>query len=375
MSQNLTPGLAPVEISVRLAETDVIVPNQGFRLADPADLLQAYTIVQQLGGRLEVLAPAGGLLSITVWLPVNPPAGSDDRTRSQLPMVPVPVMKPEAPSTSMTASKEVSASEFEFTGPLKDRRQRTRTTVHLPARITVGNTTREGWLTNLSPQGAAVEVEGTFPSLEGQPAYIVLRTVVSMLELQATTQDRGVLPRPGDQTVVSRLAFSFSPTGEVEERILISLIDETRDRTFSLTVEALLSMPEDSRDSLSYALEPDQRGTDHREAIRVRMAIPARLETPLLHRTAQRPLALVINLSRGGACLQMKQPPGVTGEIVFLHFSTAGSLGLPRTHEPEAPEAVLAARIVWAASDPAAHRNSSRALHHPASGSAFDSSN
>ncbi len=86
--------------------------------------------------------------------------------------------------------------------------------------------------------------------------------------------------------------------------------------------------------------------------MRVRVALPVRIDTPSLDITAHRPLGLVVNFSRSGACLQMKQAPGIVDNVIALHFSATGALDQPRVHEPEAPEAILTARIVWTVPDP-----------------------
>lgn len=342
--------VTPTEIEIQIAETELVATAQEPPLQETSDLFQAYALVQQLGGRLDFLAPMGGLLSITVWLPVGPGRESIP-PRSPVPVITTP-SEPSPTQQTPAPTEHLTVSSIQPISPLPDRRHAMRIAVHLPARITIGNATREGTVTNLSLGGAGLVVEGVLPSLEHQPAYVILKTAVGILELQATAQDRGTSPRPtGTEPLTSLLAFHFTTESDTEQKILTSLIDEARDRTLSLTVEALLSLPEDSPNLPSRTVELEHRGTDHREAVRVRVALPARIETSSLDVTAQRPLGLVVNLSRGGACLQMKQVPEAVNEVISLHFSTTGSLGHPRTHEPEAPEAILTGRIVWTAPD------------------------
>jgi PAS domain S-box-containing protein len=353
----LFPPIPPAEVEIHIEETDLVATEEGPPLQEAADLFQAYALIKQLGGRLEFLAPVGGMLSIKIWIP----AGPLPETRPPLtppsppippgkePVEPSPSTPPQTPTpaVSPTAPPLVPPSK-----PLPDRRNRLRVAVHLPARITIGNAMREGTVTNIGPGGAALVVEGLLPSLEQQPAYLILKTAVGMLELQATAHDRGEAPRQtGAEPQRSRLAFHFTSQSDIEQKVLASLLDEARERTLSLTLEALLSLPDDAADLSPTLVETDLRGTDHREAVRVRVALPVRIDTPSLDVSAHRPLGLVVNFSRSGACLQMKQAPGIVDDVVALHFSVTGSLDQPRSHEPEAPEAILTARIVWTAPD------------------------
>ena len=377
----LFPPIPPTEIEVHIEETDVVATEHGPPLQETADLFQAYALIRQLGGRLDFLAPVGGKLSIKIWIPVGP--GPERLTpstpaRPDVPLVTTPVeptppkmptsavgsapipaqpmvsVEPGRPAPPQTPATVVQAAltPDRTSAPLPDRRRSTRAAVYLPARITIGNAMRNGTVVNLSPGGAALVVEGLLPSLEHQPAYVILKTDVSMMELQATAHDRGEAPRQaGVEPQRSRLAFHFTSGNDIEQAVLASLIDEARERTLSLSIEALLSLPDDATDVRSRIVDPDLRGTDHRETVRVRVALPVRIESPSLDPSAHRPLGLVVNFSRSGACLQMKQAPGVVGDVITLHFSATGSLDQPRAHEPEAPEANLAARIVWTAPD------------------------
>ena len=349
----LFPPIPPIEVEIHIEETDFVATEQGPPLQETADLFQAYALIRQLGGRLDFLAPVGGMLSIKIWIPVGPsPERLSLPTVSSLPVplvtTPVEPALSAPPQTPTTVVRPALAP----VAPLPDRRNNTRVAVHLPARITIGNAMREGTVVNLSPGGATLVVEGLLPSLEHQPAYVILKTDVSMMELQATAHDRGEAPRQGSvEPQRSRLAFHFTSGNDIEQKVLASLIDEARERTLSLTVEALLSLPEDATDVRPSIVESDLRGTDHRETVRVRVALPVRIDSPSLDPAAHRPLGLVVNFSRSGACLQMKRAPGVADDVITLHFSATGSLDQPRAHEPEAPEANLAARIVWTAPD------------------------
>ncbi|HSA61102.1 MAG TPA: PilZ domain-containing protein, partial [Nitrospiraceae bacterium] len=352
----LFPPIPPAEVEIDIEETELVATEQGPPLDEAADLLQAYGLIKQLGGRLDFLAPVDGMLSIKIWIPTGPaPQMHEPLTPPGPPASPVEPPEPSPsilPLTPAPAVSPAARSPVLSTQPLPDRRSRARVAVHLPARITIGNATREGTVTNLSLDGAALVVEGLLPSLERQPAYVILKTAVGLLELQGTAHDRGEISRKAAaEPRYSGLAFHFTTQSDIEQKVLASLIDEAHQRTLSLTVEALLSLPEDGPEPDTALGETDLRGTDHRETVRVRVALPVRIDTPSLDATAHRPLGLVVNFSRGGACLQMKQPPGTVDDVITLHFSATGSMDQPRTHEPDAPEAILTARIVWTVPD------------------------
>ncbi|MGQ0695166.1 MAG: PAS domain S-box protein [Nitrospiraceae bacterium] len=354
----LFPPMPPAEVKIHIEETDLVATDQAPPLQEAADLFQAYALVKQLGGRLDFLAPVGGMLSIGIWIPV----GLTPETRSPLPpptlpdspitipVEPLPSTLPQAPAP--TAPSTALLPSAPPSKPLPDRRTSIRAPVHLPARITIGNAMREGTVTNLGPGGAALDVEGLLPSFDQQPAYVILKAAVGMLELQATAYDRGEAPyQTATQPHNSRLAFSFAALNDIEQNVLASLIDQARERSLSLSLEALLSLPDDANELSRPLVETDLRGSDHREAVRVRVALPVRINTPTLDITARRPLGLVVNFSRIGACLQMKQAPGIVDDVIALYFSATGPLDQPRAHEPDAPEAILTARIVWSIPD------------------------
>jgi PAS domain S-box-containing protein len=367
---SLAPPVSPAEMVIHLEETDSVATEQGPPIQDNADLFAAYALIKQLGGRLDFIAPAEGLLSLKISIPAEPVAHAQtpvtpaptamvsDATAATpsplpLPQAPTPMPTPTStPQSQPPAEAATAPTPTRSSAPLPDRRKSQRTSVHLPARITIGNAVRTGTVTNLSPGGAALMIEGLLPSLEQQPAYVILKTAVGILELQATAQDRGLTQsQTGEKLPLSPLAFRFMAPSDIEQKVLASLIVEANERTLSLTVEALLSLPDGTDDLNPPDLETDQRGTNHREAVRVRVALPIRLDRPTPGTATHRALGLVVNFSRSGACFQMGSSPGIVGDVITLHFSSMGPLNQPRTHEPDAIEAVLTARIIWTTPD------------------------
>lgn len=340
-SPGLFPSPAVREIEVLIQETGTAAIVTADTLPAPSDLILAYEDISRLNGRLEWLAPAGHPLSIRLWFPVPeaPPTAEPVEPPPHPPETPAPVVEPPR--------VELSFSPDRLT---PDRRMAVRHMVQLPARVTAGPATREGTVHTLSMTGASVVLTGPLPNLSEQPAYLVFKTIVGILELHAIVHERGMLTgSAGDMDARPVLAFEFSPPGETEQKVLASFIEAAHERSLEISLEALLSLPEET--ALSEHPGTDHEGLDHREGIRVRVALPVRLEAPAEQNPASRQLGLVINFARGGACLQAKRLPGQVGETIVLHFPQGNGQGHSQPHEPAAPDAVLPAQIVWTAPD------------------------
>jgi PAS domain S-box-containing protein len=358
------------EFEIHIQETDIIATAEEPPLqTTTGDLLEAYALIKGLGGRWEFLAPVGGFLSITVWIPVEQPPLLDSPAVQLIPLVSsaggaveqTTEAMPQAPAhTSLTAP----LPPVQPTEPLPDRRKRTRTVVNLPARVTIGNRLHEGVMVDLSPGGASLEVEGMFPSFEQQPVYLLLKTAVSLLELDATARDRGQTPRPtGTDQGTSRFAVEFTSLQENQQKILTSFIEAARVSAVAITVEAQFPPLERTGDLASAFTEAGLQGTDHRETMRVRVALPVHIETSTA--AAGRLSGMIVDFSRGGVGLQAEPFPKMTDEVVALHFSSVGTRGQPRAQKPDAPETILTGRIVHLAPDPTVPSELSPGLSQP----------
>lgn len=346
---SVDPATTAVEILIQ--ETSRPATFEIDALAIPPDLVRVYELLRPLEARLDFLAPAEGALSIRLRLPFEPqiapaeaptPAAFHELTPSILPAPSASVAPPAGPQPLTPLSST-----------LPDRRTAARAAVHLPAEITVGNMTRRGTVSTLSATGAVVEIDGRFPHLDHQPAYLIFKTDVGILELHATVcTRRPASDQRSSPQAHSLLAFHFFPAGTTERKVLGSFVEAARERALSFTLEALLVVPEDAEDLTPASTEVPPHEADLREALRVRVALPVHIEIESEGTPMARRFGSAINFSRGGACLQMTQTPGKIGETIQLHFPQTGILGQPRTHEPAAPEAVLAARIVWIAPTP-----------------------
>ena len=351
-----SPLLPATEFEIYFQETDLAATVEEPPLqTTTSDLFEAYALIKRLGGRLDFLAPVGGFLSIKVWIPVEQPPLQDSPAVPLPPLISLAGNGVERTTDAMSQppvhiSPTTHLPHIQSTEPLPDRRKHIRTTVDLPARVTIGNALHEGVLTDLSPIGASLEVEGVLPSFELQPVYLLLKTDVSILELDATAHDRAT---PTKQAVIdrqtTRLALKFTILNENQQKVLASFIDAARVRALAMTVEAQFPPIDKTSDLATAFTEPGLPGTDYRETVRVRVALPVRIETST---TTGRLLGLIVNFSRGGVCLQAEPFLTMTDEVLALHFSSIDAHDQPMAQKPEAPESILTGRIVHLAADP-----------------------
>ncbi|MBX3330574.1 MAG: PilZ domain-containing protein [Nitrospira sp.] len=339
------------EFEIHIQETDIIAAAEEPPLPTTTDdLFGAYALTKRLGGRLDFLAPVDGFLSIKVWIPVGQPPVPNS------PAVPVtPPVSSAGGATTETIlqapahpSPTESLPSVQPMKPLPDRRKRIRTDVDLPTRITIGNAPYEGVVTNLSSGGASLEIEGVLPSFEQQPVYLLLKTVVSILELDATAYDRGeTLRRARIERQTSRVALEFTALDEGRQKILTSFIEAARVPAFAMTVEAQFPPLDRTDDFVATFTETGLRGTDSRETVRVRVTLPVRIE-PATAATGSL-LGTAVNLSRGGVCVQTEQVLKMTAEAVTLRFSSIDDHDQSRVQKQEV---ILTGRIVHLAPDP-----------------------
>ncbi|HKT33669.1 MAG TPA: alpha/beta fold hydrolase [Nitrospira sp.] len=340
--------LAPSgHIHLDITETETVNPSGRILppLADTLDVLSLYRMAAELGASLDVSAPAMGPFRMILRLPTG---------IAQAPP------QPEIPETlpvrqtvdGPTATHPATAQDLSGIGT--ERRLNARIPTALPARIMRGSSIWEGTVMNLSVAGAAVRMQGNFPRVTSQEAVIWVKTAVATLELSGrvytrTRQDAGI---PGSIQGIAQLVVEFREPNQTETAILASLITAAHERSLTFTLDIRLSVeaPHKNADQVPSF---DLAEHDRRETVRVSTAFPAQLETLYRQQTAARLQAQVINLSRSGACLLLREHPGALGGSVQIHFAPGPHLEF-ESHEPAAPDATLAARLVWAGADPMA---------------------
>jgi PAS domain S-box-containing protein len=351
------PQATAAEFEIHIQETDILTTTEESPLqTTPGDLVEAYALIKRLGGRWDFLAPVDGFLSIKVWIPVELPPLLASPAVPSIPFVSSAGVAVErttqvmlsAPSHTLPTTPLPSTQPTE---PLPDRRIRNRTAVNLPARVTIGETLHEGVMVDLSPNGASLEIESVLPPFDQQPVYLLLKTPTDILELDATARDRGQSPRrTGIERRTPCLSLEFTTLDANQQKALTSFIEAARVGTRAITVEAQFPPLDRTGDLAATFTEAGRAGTDYRETVRVRVALPVRIE--FAQAAARRVLGLVVNFSRGGVCLQTEPFLKMTDEMVSLHLSSIDARDQTRAQNPEAPEAILTGRIVHLAPDP-----------------------
>ena len=347
----LFPLGPPTEVEVEFLESDVLWTAPSPTTAPPpGDLLESYPLVRQLGGTLDVSAPVQGPLRLVLRLPVAAPPTLD--------LLALPIPTSAAPPLQAPETKSAPPTPVPTTvsgSRQQERRSSPRIQTTLPATITVGTATWNGTISNLSQGGTCITLSDDFPTVSPQDAYVVVKTSVSILELHGRAQERSVSLQT--KTPASQLIVTFESPTQEEAAVLASLIQAAQAQTVPFSVEILLAAaPQDELTTLSPLVPRAQKEYDPREAVRVALQLPARLEVTDPAGKSHRLEAVTTNLSRGGACLHLTARPELLSGSATLHFTSRHTQKHPGTHEPSAPDSALATWIVWSAPDPAAAR-------------------
>ncbi len=312
------------------------VPDGGI---SPEEFLRAHQIVQAHGGAIEIeSAPDRGLM-IRVRIPapadILASSGTRERQESSATTAPITGTGPLRTRTPTAAAQP------------HDRRQVERRLLSLPVELTIGSTTLRGVLRNMSTRGALLTVRDLSPSVHLQPAYVVIKTPVSFLELQGVVHERP--PAAGDITLqsIKNIVIAFALTSERDRNVLHSLLDGLQEGSTTVTFEALILPPftavESSRDN---GVSSSEMPGDRRETVRLAVALPIRLAGSE-HRT-DRPLGLMLNLSRDGACLELSGHPDSLAVQQVIQLFPVGPIAQPvDASAPEESDQPWTAHVIW----------------------------
>ena len=312
----------------------------------PEQFFRAHQIVQAHGGAIEIdHAPDSGL-TITVRIPVPTHFFADEGAES-------PTASPAKPGIVRVQSQHVA-------GERPDRRRSERKLFALPVQLSVGSTTLRGVLRNMSTGGALLTIHDLSASIHLQPAYVVIKTPVSFLELQGVVHERPAaltdLPLPA----IKNFVISFSPSGERDRSVLRSLLDGLQDGSTIVTFEGLiLPLFTTAANNPDAPLPSTAAPTDRREAARLNVPCPIRLVGSSA--TPTRPLGVTVNLSLDGACIGLPGGSDFPENQQVLHLvpvePNTSSIGAAL---PEGSETPWPARIVWT------HQSQVRTTSNPA---------
>jgi PAS domain S-box-containing protein len=348
----LFPLAPPGEIHVEISESDR-EPAAGLTtplVPEPIDLLDLYQRAGELGAALDVSAPAAGPLRMLVRLAIVPQLSIES---TQPTVAPVPIT-PAAAEVAAPAQPH-AIMPLPLPPVSAERRTTPRVSTTLPAKVTIGSSTWDGTLRNIGLGGACIGLPGDFPSIPIQESYIVVRTAAGILELSGLAYARTASTAPQPiSSPQSHIIIVFHAVNPTEAAVLSSLVEAARERSLTFTIEVLLAAGPLSSQATGQEPPVNLTGHDRREAIRVPLSLPARLETPLHPQPASRLAAQVTNLSRHGACAFVKERSERMQGFVTFHFAPEHRSDQPGAHEPGAPATALPARLVWSAPDPTA---------------------
>lgn len=297
----------------------------------PEQFLRAHQIVQAHGGAIEIEQVPDSGLTITVRIPVPAHLSVEQTTES-------PASSPAQPD-----SVRVQSQYLAWQRP--DRRRSERKLFALPVQLSVGGTTLRAVLRNMSTGGALLTIHDLSTSIHLQPAYVVIKTPVSFLELQGLVHERPAAHTDLPLPAIKNFVISFSPSDERDRNVLRSLLDGLEDGSTIITFEGLIlplfTAAENNPDA---PLPSDKVPTDRRETARLNVPCPIRLigspVTPILGK--------IVNMSLDGACIEVPGGYDFPAGLQTLHLapveSNISSIG---TALPEGSETPWPARIVW----------------------------
>jgi len=358
----LFPLTPPTEIEVELLESDIVwLAASPATLPSSIDLIESYELVRQLNGALDLSAPMQGPFRMILRLPVA----------SQLPLniPPLPIAVSDTEPTLTPTTKNNRLAPLPIADPDKPKQERRhvpRILTTLPATITVGSVAWDGTISNISLRGACVTLPGDFPTVSPQDAYVVVKTSVGILELQGRAQERSVSLQT--KTPAAQLIVMFEPLKQEENAVLASLVQAAQEQAIPFSLEVLLAVePQGNLIATNPLVLHERKDFDQREAVRIPLQLPVRLDVMDPSGRSYRLEALTSNLSRDGACLHLNARPELLSGMTTLHFAVTQTQKHPGTHEPGAPDAALPAQITWSAPDPTApsefrHQGSAPAL-------------
>ena len=331
-----------IEVTITEAEGEALSGAAVSAVSEPVDLAGLYRLARELGATMDVSSPATGPFHMTVRLPTDAPPSP----RSSQPPADMPTVQQATEVSPPMLTPIVTQSIPE---PLAaDRRLHSRTPTTLPALVTIGSARWNGTVMNLSQSGASIGLPGDFPSIALQEATIVVRTAVSILELNGLVYLR-TSAQPPPQPYI-HMIVAFVPPSQTEAAVLSSMIQATREHTLTFTLEILLPVTPPGFRKAAQA-PSDFMEQDRREAVRIALSLPVRLETIRRPEPANRLAAQLMNLSRTGTCLLVNERPERLHRSVTIHFAPAHRGGQPGSYELAAPDTPLTADVVWSISD------------------------
>ncbi len=296
---------------------------------------QAHQIIQAHRGAIAVEHTSDSGFSITVRIP----AAEDFPFTSQ------PSDSPSAPTPLPQSGIRTHARYVSQQRP--ERRRSERKPFSLPVQLSIGGATLRGLLRNMSAEGALLTIRGMSTSIHLQPAYVVIKTPVSFLELQGVVHERPSSAVEVQLPAIKDFVISFVLTVKRDRDVLRSLLDGLHDGSTQVTFEGLILPPFPTTESQPLDLVVSTpRQEDRREAVRLRFSCP--VEVVDLRVSPSRTPGHIVNLSLEGACLEVPThfrlpEPREAFQLIPVGASKSSS------NVPDMPwsEQPWTARIIW----------------------------
>lgn len=305
----------------------------------PEEFLRAHRIVQAHGGAIEIESAADRGLMIRVRLPAFTDTLASPATHEN--------REPSAAMTSVARTGMLRTRTPNAAIHTHDRRRFERRPFSLPVQLSIGSATLRGVLRNMSIGGALLTIRDQSPSVHLQPAYIVIKTPVSFLELQGVVHERPVEATDIIFPAIKDLVIFFALSSERDRKVLHSLLDGLQDGSTSVTFEGLILPPFETEESRpADVAAPSELPEDRRETVRLSVACPVRL-TGSMHGTDRLP-GLILNLSRDGACIELSGHPDSIADQEMIQLIPIDPINQPPGESSsEQPEQAWIGHVRW----------------------------
>ncbi|MBS0170120.1 MAG: methyltransferase domain-containing protein [Nitrospira sp.] len=299
-------------------------------------LLLAHRIVQVHNGGIEIEHTGDQGVTISVRLPA---IADNSQTVSTFEHQPTSSNVPSRGDRRMW-QRATQAARMQ-----PDRRRSERKSFSLPVQLSIGGTTLRGVLRNMSTGGALFTIGDISASIHRQPAYLVIKTPVSFLEVHGVVHERASEADDVPFHGMREFAISFAPTVERDRNVLRSLLDGLHDGSTTVTFEGLI-LPNDTTDGASRELHAAsaEPAMERRETTRLPLRQPVRIAEP--DNLANQLLGHIVNLSLDGACLELPsglEPLAIQSQL-YVRPLEAREAANPDSNAAEEPWSM---RLAW----------------------------
>jgi SAM-dependent methyltransferase len=309
-----------------------IVKPSAFQVSD-SDFMQAHRIIQEHDGVIEIASSSLLPLQITVRFPA---VGT--------PKVATSHAKEGATTIEDEAHRPTMASPGNAADVPSDRRRFARSTLSLATDLSIGTMLLQGTVMNIGLGGLFFVSPQAISSVEDHPVYLVLRTSVSFLELQGTAHQRSA---SFSEAYPTCLAITFTSLNAVDRAVLASLIQELHEPAPGVQIEGLI--PQDTLTEPHSAIS-NSLPTEQRWHMRARLAIPVYLTRSDSGRETDRHIGLLVNLGKGGACVQTRIQTDDMPSRLFIHYMEANHTTRRRAlTDDDTFDSPIACRVIWKA--------------------------